>query len=253
MNVTSATYQPLSVTAFGTQAEESRGFTPAASLERTHEAAEGLASDLTLRLTSYSQDEDKDSSSLASSLIDSIDYIAQEFGSDAASAAMGIVTAGIGEGEINEDALGNGLLNVIRFMDRNFGIEGGDKVMAQFNGELNDAMNDYFDNGLTEKFYAVTSETSTISQAVSSIVTDLQEAYGEDLAQTVSDLIQDNLEDGLTMSNLRQGIAQAKNELAANAAPGSAAFLAQAAQDVFAQLDPSQGAAPKGTQLDIAI
>lgn len=252
MNVTSITYQPLSVAAFGAQREESQGPQLAESLSRTHEAAEGFATDLSLRLSTQAGNEDKDGSSLAGSLLDAIDFIAEEYGSDTATAAMGIVYSRIGEGEITEDSLGNGLLDVIRFMDRDHGIEAGDKVMSRFNGALNDAMNEYFDNGLTEKFYAVTPQTGTVAQAVSQMVDRVQQSFGEELAQNVSDLLQDSLEDGLNMTNLRKGIARAKNHLAVNGEPGAASLLAHAAQDALSALAPGQ-TAPKGATLDIAV
>lgn len=253
MNVTSVAYQPLSLTAPTTQRQLSAGLQLAQSVERTHDAATGFATDLALRLQTKAGDTGQDTSSLASSLIDSIDFIGKQFGADAATAAMGIVYQRIGDGNISEDALGNGLLDVIRFMDRNFGFEGGDQVMAQFNGALNDAVNDYFDNGLSEKFYAVTPETTTITQAVPKLVDQIQQAYGDQMAQSVADVIESNLESGLTLTNLRRGIAQAKNLLSQGATPGAAALLAHAAQDILGRLGPGPAGQSKGTTLDIAV
>lgn len=253
MNVTAIAYQPLSITAATQERQQSIGLQQPKDTDHTHDATTGFATDLALRLQAQADSDDTDVSTLASALMDSMDFIGNEFGADAATAAMGIVYSRLGNDEITEEALGNGLLDVVRLMDRNFGFEGGDKVMAQFNGELNNALNNYFDNGLTEKFYAATPESGTITQAVPQLVQQVQDAFGDELAQSVADIIDDNLESGLTMTNLRKGIAQAKNHLARNAEPGAASLLAHAAQGVMDGLTPESTLPTTGTTLDIAV
>ena len=155
MNVTSIAYQPLG---FGPTPSANDGNRPpaptlAASPEHTHKAATGFATDLALRLSQARDGENgKDASPLAAALVDTMDYIGDEFGADAATAAMGIVYSRVGNGDITEDSLGKGLLDVVRLIDRTFGFEGGDKLLNRFNGDLNDTLNEYFDNGLTEQF-----------------------------------------------------------------------------------------------------
>jgi len=253
MNVTSIAYQPLTITAPTSERQQSTGLLLPQGMDRTHDAATGFATDLTLRLQTQADQSENDTSDLASALINSVDFIGDQFGPDAATAAMGIVYSRIGEDEITEDALGKGLLDVIRFMDRNFGFEGGDKVIAQFNGELNDALNSYFDNGLSEKFYAGTPESGTIVQALPELIQQVQNTFGDEIAQSVADIIEDNLESGLTMTNLRKGIAQAKNHLARNGEPGAASVLAHAAQGIMDGLSPESAATTKGFTLDIAV
>lgn len=96
---------------------------------------------------------DAEREALSGALSGSVQWVADKFGDAAATAVMGIVYKSIGDGPVTEDALGEGLLNALRFVDRQFGTASGDAFMAQLNGGgLNDALNDYFDNGLSERF-----------------------------------------------------------------------------------------------------
>ncbi|WMW64331.1 hypothetical protein [Nitratidesulfovibrio liaohensis] len=96
---------------------------------------------------------DAERDALSGALSGSVRWVADKFGDAAATAVMGIVYKSIGDGPVTEDALGEGLLNALRFVDRQFGTTSGDAFMAQLNGGgLNDALNDYFDNGLSERF-----------------------------------------------------------------------------------------------------
>ncbi|QLA17454.1 hypothetical protein [Desulfolutivibrio sulfoxidireducens] len=117
--------------------------------------------------------QDRKGSALASALADAVDFIREEYGSDAATAAMGLVMQNVGDGALTEDSLGDGLVAALKFIDKNLGIAAGDAVMAEFNGALNTAINRYFENGVEEEFVAVetTAESSdiladTLSQAV---------------------------------------------------------------------------------------
>ncbi|EGY25257.1 hypothetical protein DA2_2413 [Desulfovibrio sp. A2] len=96
---------------------------------------------------------DAERDALSGALSGSVRWVADNFGDAAATAVMGIVYKSIGDGPVTEDALGEGLLDALRFVDRQFGTASGDAFMAQLNGGgLNDALNDYFDNGLSERF-----------------------------------------------------------------------------------------------------
>lgn len=98
---------------------------------------------------------DAKGAALAASLADAVDFIREEYGSDAATATMGLVLQNVGDGALTEDNLGDGLVAALKFIDRNLGTAAGDRVMARFNGSLNDSMNSYFENGHEELFVAV--------------------------------------------------------------------------------------------------
>lgn len=86
-----------------------------------------------------------------------VSYMANTHGEQAASAMIGIMYKSLGDGEINETTLGNALLDVVRFVDSNFGFDKGDNFMAHLNGTLNDSLNAFFDNGQNETFFATSS------------------------------------------------------------------------------------------------
>ena len=86
-----------------------------------------------------------------------VSYMANTYGEQAASAMIGIMYKSLGDGEVNETTLGNALLDVVRFVDANFGFDKGDDFMAHLNGTLNDSLNAFFDNGQNETFFAVSS------------------------------------------------------------------------------------------------
>jgi hypothetical protein len=155
---------------------------------------------------------DAESASLAASLADAVDFIRQEYGSDAATAAMGLVLQNVGDGALTEDNLGDGLVAALAFIDRNLGTAAGDRVMARFNGSLNDAMNGYFENGRQELFMAV--EGGTVS-------------FGTGTALTMDQIVDDasssqSAEDGILA--MLKNIAVQRD--AANARTGDAATAA---------------------------
>ena len=105
---------------------------------------------------------------LESSIQSAVDYVTEKHGEKAGTAMMGIMLKRLGENEITEESLGNAFLDVIRFTDKNFGIEAGDGLMAHLNGNLNDSLNEFFDNGLSEQFIAVTSGQTNAAQTLNS-------------------------------------------------------------------------------------
>lgn len=92
---------------------------------------------------------------LEASMSATVAYVSEKHGADAATAMMGVMYKSLGEGEVNEETLGNALLDVTRFIDRQFGIESGDDFMDHLNGQLNESLNAYFDNGKSEQFFSV--------------------------------------------------------------------------------------------------
>jgi hypothetical protein len=106
----------------------------------------------------------KDSTDLRQSLGSTMDWIRERYGEETAAAAAGMIIQATSSG-VTEETLGNGLLNTLKFIDRNFGIAAGDEAIAQFNNGINGAVNEFFDNGLNELFFAAeSSDGSTAGQ-----------------------------------------------------------------------------------------
>lgn len=202
-----------------------------------------------------------ESAHLKKSLADSIDYVRENFGAEAATAMVGILAKGMAGGEATEETLGQSLLNVVKFMDRNFGFEGGDKIMAQFNGQLNDSLNRYFENGFEEQFYAVNGPQGTFNSLTSAIaltMNSVSEKYGADAAQAVVDLITKNLEkNGINRSSITKGLAEATDYLKGAFGEEAGTFAAETISPEFANimdsLYPSSAVAQKGVTLDMAV
>ena len=102
----------------------------------------------------------KDSTELRHSLGSTMDWLRERYGEDTAAAAAGMIVQATSSG-VTEETLGNGLLNILKFIDRNFGIAAGDEAISTFNSGINQAVNDFFDNGQNELFFAVESSTDT--------------------------------------------------------------------------------------------
>lgn len=100
--------------------------------------------------------EPKDSTDLRHSLGQTMDWMRERFGDKTAAAAAGMILQST-SGGVTEDSLGDGLLNTVRAIDRNFGFAAGDAVMAKFNSGVNAELNEYFDNGKNEIFHVATS------------------------------------------------------------------------------------------------
>ncbi len=199
---------------------------------------------------------------LEQALADSVDYVRENFGDEAAVAMVGIVYKGLGDGDISEDDLGQSLLNVVKFMDQNFGFAGGDKIMAQFNGQLNDSLNRYFENGFEEKFYAVNGEAGTANSLMSALsltAASVAGKYGDEAAQTVMDIITSNLEEkGISRNSLKESLDQAAVYLKETFGEEAGTFAGQTLSSQFAStldsLYPSEEAAfSQGAALDVMV
>jgi len=203
----------------------------------------------------------KDPASLQESLAGAVDFVRENFGDAAAQATMGLVYKSVGNGEVTEESLGKGLLQAIRFIDRNFGFAAGDKLMAHFNQDVNAAMNDYFDNGLMETFYAVSPNGKTgggMAQGLqlTSAMQDVAKQYGQDVANSIVNALQEAVENGEKPgAALRQAVEIAGEEMAAKyggEAQDHAALIGQS----LAPLLHGKGMAPPhlaGGQLDIRV
>ncbi|MDR2826264.1 MAG: hypothetical protein LBV76_05660 [Deltaproteobacteria bacterium] len=126
---------------------------------------------------------------LEQSLSSTVAYMAESHGEKAASAMIAIVYKRLGADEINEESLGNAFLDVTHFIDANFGTDKGDAFMAHLNGNLNQAMNEFFDNGLNETFMV----------APASYTAGTQTLPGADLHEQLEDIARDYTENVLSM------------------------------------------------------
>lgn len=104
----------------------------------------------------------RDKSELREALGDAMDWVRERFGDEAAAAASGMVMASTSNG-VTEESLGDGLLNALKLIDRNYGIAAGDAAIARFNQGVNAELNEYFDNGKNELFLASTTSVDGAS------------------------------------------------------------------------------------------
>jgi hypothetical protein len=160
---------------------------------------------------------------LQAALAGAVETIRAQHGDAAATAVMGIVIKGVGDGAGGEDALGDALVSALKFIDRNFGIAAGDAAMATFNGALNTAINDYYQNGHLEEFYASDGSGgagSAVKQAqgiVASTLAHVTKQFGEDAAKTVADILTTTFTDqGATRQGLGQALVAANAYLTEN-------------------------------------
>ncbi len=189
---------------------------------------------------------------LEQSLADTVEYVRKKHGDAAATAVMGIVIKGVGDGSGGEDALGDALVSSLKFIDRNFGIASGDAAISQFNGALNDAVNGYFQNGHDELFYATDGTTGSggsadaIQSTLSATLDDVTKRFGKETADAVSDILNASLEKtGVDRQGLGTALAAADAYLTDQY--GEAAGLGQTT------LTGQATALEKGSVLDMAV
>ncbi|GFK95676.1 hypothetical protein NNJEOMEG_03544 [Fundidesulfovibrio magnetotacticus] len=103
---------------------------------------------------------------LSSAVEDAVDYVRERHGDQAARAVMGIVLSRAGDGPVSEDALGQGFVDALEFIDRQFGVASGDQAIARFNGALNKAINGFYQNGHEESFMVQGAEQASQGVAV---------------------------------------------------------------------------------------
>ncbi|MBI4806358.1 MAG: hypothetical protein HY795_14080 [Desulfovibrio sp.] len=170
------------------------------------EAVQGFAHELTRRSAqSATKDGAKrtvEDAGLETAITNAVDFVKDNFGDQAARTVMGIVTNRAGSGPLSEDEIGQGFVDSLEFIDRSFGIAAGDKAMAYFNGELNQAINGYFQNGKDETFLAADVEQATndlnitVGTALSSLA-DTFQAGSTDEGASLMDQASEDLQDML--------------------------------------------------------
>jgi hypothetical protein len=129
---------------------------------------------------------EKDSSGLVGSLEDTVRWIEEQYGKDAATTAMGMVVQSAASGQ-SEQAIGDGLLNTLKMIDRNFGINASDTAIAKFNSGVNKELNSFFDNGSQEVFHAKrpAQGTDSVSNVSSRVLTQTAATETTDEEETV--------------------------------------------------------------------
>ena len=242
---------------FATQQEGTAAYTP--TLKAPSGTADVFAADILEKLqaaqTASNAGTLLDSGAagaLEKSLTDTIEYVREKHGDAAATAVMGIVIKGVGDGSGGEDALGDALVSSLKFIDRNFGIASGDAAIAQFNGALNDAVNGYFQNGHDELFYATNGTTGSggtadaVQSTLSATLDDVTKRFGKETADAVSDILDASLKQtGVNRQGLGTALSAADAYLTGQY--GEAAGLGQTSL-------PGQATAlAKGSVLDMAV
>lgn len=158
----------------------------------------------------------KDNTDLRHSLGQALDWVRERFGDEAGAAAAGMIAQSTSSG-VTEESLGDGLLNTLKLIDRNFGIAAGDSAIAKFNQTVNTELNEYFDNGKSELFIATTTAADGPS-ATQDLNTRLfmravQESSTEDKDEpTLTEQLLESLKDELDEAGELQNLASQLEE-----------------------------------------
>ncbi|BDQ38112.1 hypothetical protein SYK_24720 [Pseudodesulfovibrio nedwellii] len=177
----------------------------------------------------------KDPSDLRDSLASTMDWIRERFGDETAAAASGMIFQSTSSG-VTEDTLGEGLLNTLKFIDRNFGFAAGDAAIANFNSGINSSINGFFDNGKQELFFAVDSPpqdgpSATQDLTARVVVQALQAGIVDDDAEDPLTGVLDDLKEELNkiaeLQDLTSKLEAKFNPTAANTEAAHAAYQAQ--------------------------
>lgn len=172
------------------------------SLTLSQDAVDGFAGEVVRRASQApagAEGRTVDDTGLYTAVENAVGYVKDTFGNDAARAVMGIVLGKTGQGALTESDLGDGFVSALQFIDRTFGTAQGDKAISFFNGELNQALNGYFQNGQDEQFLALDLESaqasagSAVQTAVSQFM-DKAQAGSADPASTLFDQAQSDLD-----------------------------------------------------------
>lgn len=145
----------------------------------------------------------KDTSALKSSLASTMDWVRGRFGDETGAAAAGMILQATSSG-VTEDTLGDGLLNVLKFIDRNFGTQAGDQAISRFNSGINQALNQYFENGFDEVFFAVEPGQTAGDVAQAVVADQASDSETVDPAQLLLDSITSDLENYEVFASLAE-------------------------------------------------
>jgi len=151
---------------------------------------------------------------------------------------------------VSEETLGEGLLDVLRFIDRTQGIASGDQAIARFNSGVNEQLNAYFDNGQSEIFHAAQSGETDSGQSMSarSFLRAAQAAAGDSNAPDPTAQLLDALKQSLEETAGLQDLASQLREEFGLSQAGAPRALTQAAMAAYADI---QAASPQF--MDMAV
>lgn len=159
-------FAPRNLQVADTQSTQPQDRTPQVRTQSGGEAMAAFTEEMYARISQSAYDnqgEEKDPNTVVNALDDGMDWLSQRFGQGTATAAMGMVMASTQAGA-SEESISDGMLRTLQMLDANFGIAAGDQAMARFNGSssgsLNNALNEFYDNGLNERFLAVAQDGS---------------------------------------------------------------------------------------------
>lgn len=129
----------------------------------------------------------KQTAPLKDAMAATIKFAGEEFGDKVATIVAAMLYKNAGGG-VSEESLGQGLLEAASFIDKNFGIESGDKFLAHLNNTLNPRLNNFFENGQNEVFIAV--NTGDQSYTVPGLSKNALDAMLEQSSETSRDAFQ---------------------------------------------------------------
>lgn len=168
-----------------------------------------------------------------------IDKIIEKFGVKAGGIAQALVYKKIGDKDVDEKNLGDGLLDALKFIDQQFGPQEGDELIAFMNKGVNKELNAFFDNGQNEEFYvssgaqaAVAGKNAAQGEALSDLLEKSDESGGAtgilDLLKQLGKELEERLRRQMQKDGVQSGdaLAQTANQLNAYAAQNSPASLA---------------------------
>lgn len=185
-------------------------------------AVDGFAEELTRRAKQGADPQSAqtvDDQGLTQAMTGAVDWVKDNLGSNAARAVMGIVMGGSGDGALTEDSLGDGLVKALQFIDNTFGTKIGDQAIGVFNGQLNQAMNGYFQNGHDESFLAMDLDTamSQASAAMGEVVSQFFKNTQGNTADARSSLLEQAEKDRREQEAETQARLEAKQQAQADA------------------------------------
>lgn len=194
-----------------------------ASIQGAKDTSSIFAADVVSRISSSktedvqtdaSEQSAKDTAGLADSLQSTVAYVQERYGKHAATAVMGMVYNKIGDGDVTEESLGAGLLDSVKFIDRNFGMAEGDSFMSFLNDGLNGEMNTFFDNGLNERFFAASPGTLSMTQSFTTALAQVADSAGQDTADGILSILQQAMDDTENpMDAIKSALAEADTML----------------------------------------